>query len=411
MSLVEQGAPPDTDAVRQLLDRFVDAGALHPLPDTTPYTAADVTVVMPAFGRTPVLPTGARVIVVDDGSSPPLELPTDHEQAQLVRLERNQGPAAARNAGLAHVATPLVAFVDNDVELTSEWMTSLLVHFADPRVALVAPRVIGAPGRTRLGRYEHRHSPLDLGAEPARVAAGTRVSYVPAAALLCRVDRLREIGGFDESMRVGEDVDLVWRLIDAGHRCRYEPTTVVEHEARRSLAAFVRQRMGYGRSAAPLAVRHPGALAPARMSSWSVAVWVLLAARRPIVATTLAAGTAVALQRKLRHLPPEEIVRLVGLGHLAAGRQLADLVRRAWWPLGAAALVWRPTRRIALLAFTAPVVVEALRSRSVQPLLDWPLRTVDDAAYGAGVWWGVYSERHVGALLPDLTPWPPRAGG
>ncbi|MEI8239482.1 MAG: glycosyltransferase, partial [Actinomycetota bacterium] len=136
MSRVEQGDPPDTDAVRQLLDRFVDAGALHPQPDTSPFTEADVTFVMPAFGRTPVLPmaamptTTSRVIVVDDGSVPPLQLPP-HSHAQLVRLDHNSGPGAARNAGLAHVTTALVAFVDSDVELSTDWLAALLAHFAD----------------------------------------------------------------------------------------------------------------------------------------------------------------------------------------------------------------------------------------------------------------------------------------
>ena len=74
--------------------------------------------------------------------------------------------------------------------------------------------------------------------EPARVAAGTRVSYVPAAALVVRTEALRAIGGFDETLRVGEDVDAVWRLIDAGYRCRYEPSVVVHHRPRSTLSAW-----------------------------------------------------------------------------------------------------------------------------------------------------------------------------
>lgn len=401
-----RGEHPSTAIVQQLLDRFVDAGALHPEPADGPFTPDDVTVVMPVLGVTPEPPSALRTIVVDDGSPVPITAPPG---TTLLRLDVNLGPAAARDAGLDHVTTPLVAFVDADVELPDGWLQPLLLHFADPRVALVAPRVRGAEGAGLLAGYERRHSPLDLGDEPARVAAGTRVSYVPAAVLVCRVDALRSVGGFDTDLRVGEDVDLVWRLADAGHRCRYEPAAVVHHRPRSSVAAMLRQRMGYGRSAAPLATRHPGALAPVRMSGWSLGVWALLALRRPWLAVALAGGTAAALQRKLRDVPAEATVQLALRGHLAAGRQLAKGVTRVWWPLALVIAVVVPRARLPLMAaYVGPVVADAMRARSPQPLIDAPLQWADEAAYGAGVWWGVALERGAGPLVPDLSGWPQR---
>lgn len=400
------GEQPDTAIVQRLLDRFVDAGALHPEPAASPFTTADVTVVMPALGVAPTAPGGLRTIVVDDGSTPPVVMPAD---VHVVRLPTNRGPAAARNTGLAEVRTPLVAFLDADVTVVDGWLTPLLAHFSDPKVALVAPRVAGAAGAAALASYEQRHSPLDLGTEPARVSAGTRVSYVPAAALVCRVDVLRDLGGFDEAMRVGEDVDLVWRLVGAGHRARYEPASVVHHRPRASFAAMVRQRMGYGRSAAALAERHSGALAPVRMSAWSAGVWALVAARRPVLAALVAGGTAAALARKLPDVPAAESVRLTLRGHLAAGRQLAKAITRVWWPLALLAAAFVPRARLPLLlAALAPSVADSATARSVQPLLDAPALLVDEMAYGAGVWQGVVQQREPGPLLPEFTSWPPR---
>jgi mycofactocin system glycosyltransferase len=330
----------------------------------------------------------------------------------VIRLPTNRGPGAARNAGLAEVRTPLVLFLDADVETDGDWLAPLLRHFSDPTVALVAPRVAGAPGSGSLAAYEQRHSPLDLGPEPARVASGTRVSYVPAAALVCRVDVLREIGGFDESMRVGEDVDLVWRIVGAGHRARYEPASVVHHRPRRALSDMVRQRVGYGCSAAPLAAKHPGALAPVRMSGWTAGVWALAALRRPWLALGVAAGTAYALTRKLRDVPPEESARLALLGHLAAGRQLAKGITRVWWPAAMLIALVVPRARLALLAaVVAPPLIDAVRERSTVPLLDAPLQLADEMAYGAGVWLGVVQQREPGPLLPAFTTWPRRGDG
>ena len=415
--MAEVGEEPDTVPVHQLLDRFVDAGAMHPLYDRSPFTRAHVTVVIPAYGRLPRhLPDGVHVIVVDDASATPLALDarrvTPGLRQNLIRHDTNRGPAAARNTGLAQVSTPLVAFVDTDVELPDDWLTALLGHFADERIALVAPRVVGATGTSWLAGYERRHSPLDLGPEPARIAAGTRVSYVPAAAMVWRTHVVRELGGFDEAMRLGEDVDLVWRCVAADNRCRYEPTSVVYHQPRATAMALLHQRFGYGRSAAPLAHRHPTALAPVRMSGWSALAWLLLATRHPLLALGVVGGTTIALQRKLSDVPPLESARLAGLGHLAAGRQFATAITRVWWPAAiAAAIVSRRARMAVIAALIGPALIDAVRTTSTQPLRDAPFVTADAMAYGAGVWAGVIAERELGPLRPAFTNWPPRTGG
>ncbi len=405
---------------KKLTDRLVDAGAIHPSPTGSRFSAADVTVVVPAFNDRPSgLTHGGEVIVVDDGSDPPLQPIVG---SRIIRLADNRGPGAARNAGLAEVTTPLVAFVDTDVvvdtDVDDQWLGALLPHFNDPSVALVAPRVASTAGTSTLAKYETARSPLDLGGEVARIAPGTRVSYVPAAALVVRTEMLRSIGGFDEMLRTGEDVDMVWRLIEAGYRCRYEPQITVHHRPRSTTAGLVRQRLAYGRSAAALERKHPGAVAPLRMSGWSAAVWALVLARRSGAAAIVAAGTIVALRRKLDDLPAQESVRLAGLGHLYAGRQVASALTRVWWPLALLTALLVPRARLPLLAAaTVPAALDWLGHRGpdspTQKMgLEYiALRLVDDAAYGAGVWLGALEQRSIGALAPKFTNWPGRAAG
>ncbi len=253
------------------------------------------------------------------------------------------------------MTTPLVAFVDSDVVLPDGWLDELLPHFDDPRVGLVAPRIRSTPGTSVLERYEAQRSPLDLGPEPARIRAGTRVSYVPAAAIVVRVDAIREVGGFDPEIRFGEDVDLVWRLDEAGWSCRYEPAVEAHHPPRPTWRAWVRQRVDYGSSAAPLSKRHPGRLAPVRMSGWSAGAWALAAVGHPLAGVVLGAGSAAALVPKLADVPPQVSLRIAGLGNLHAGRLLADAVRRVWWPIVLiAALRSRRARLIALGVTASP---------------------------------------------------------
>ncbi len=407
---IEQRRPPPAGHAK-LTSRLVDAGAIHPTPTGGPFTIADVTVVVPAHNAQPGFThAGSATIVVDDGTEPPLATVPGR---RTIRLPVNRGPAAARNAGLAEVTTPLVAFVDTDVDLDAHWLDALLVHFSDPSVALVAPRVSSADGSTTIAKYETARSPLDLGSAPARIAAGSRVSYVPAAAIVARTDVVRQIGGFDESMRSGEDVDLVWRLLEAGHRCRYEPASTVHHRPRATFAEWARQRMTYGRSAATLDRKHPGAVAPLRMSGWSAAVWALVLARRPVAAAAVATGTTIALRRKLHDLPAQESLRLAGLGHLHAGRQVAGSITRAWWPLAlVVALLFRRWRPLVLAAATVPAALDWLAGRtSLAPGPYIALRVADDVAYASGLWIGVVEQRRGGALAPKFTNWPGRGAG
>jgi mycofactocin system glycosyltransferase len=412
------------DGHESLTSRLLDAGAIHPLVmpgDECTFNVLDVTVVIPALVRNEndcqllrqlveSCSFVAAVIVVDDCS--PVLLP-NLPSAHVVRTEVAGGPAAARNLGLQSVATPLVAFIDLDVSITPETVGEMLAYFNVQRVGLVAPRVCSKPGTDIIAQYESTRSPLDLGAVEARVRSGTRVSYVPTAMWLCRTSALREIDGFDASLEVGEDVDAVWRLDKAGWQCRYQPNASCTHEPRNSLQELVNQRISYGTSAATLAKKHRGALAPVRLSGFSAAIWALVAAGFPGTGALVGFGTVVALARKLRTTPdaPREALRLAGLGNLYAGRSLASAITRVWWPLAVVlALISRRARVVLLASAVIPSMYEWWKNRpSIDPLRYTALRALDDGAYGVGVWKGVLREKSADALMPDLTSWPKSA--
>jgi mycofactocin system glycosyltransferase len=405
---------PAGGAAGRLADRLLDAGFLHPSLDAGagPYTVDDVTVVVPVRDRDPAatvssLGPAGRIVVVDDGSDPP---PPRIAGADVVRRPRPGGPGAARNIGLAGVTSPLVAFVDSDCEAEPGWLEPLLAHFADPRVAAAAPRIVGpaatgtGAGAGAIARYESVRSPLDLGPAPGRIRPATRIAYVPAAALVVRADAARAIAGFDDSMHVGEDVDFVWRLHEAGWRLRYEPASIVRHRHRTRVVAWLGRRMAYGESAAPLHRRHTGCVPPLAVSRWSLAAWALVAAGAPGLGAAVAATSVGLLARRLPRIehPVAASLRIAGLGNLYAGRLVADAMVRPWWPATvAAALVSRRARRAAIVAATVPVLLDWRRERPpLDPLRYLGLRLLDDLAYGVGVWRGAIRDRTLGPLLP-----------
>jgi len=419
-SLVDRlaaGEPvPRAEAVQRLTRRLLDAGLAHPRPPA-PAAPWPVDVVIPvhddAAGLAATLAAVAQdqrsgadgcsvadasITVVDDASSEPVPA----SGAIVLRRAVRGGPGAARNDGWRAGSAALVAFVDANCEPEPGWLDVLVPHFADPRVAAVAPRIRPLDGDNGvLAAYEAVRSPLDLGAREAAVRPRSPVPYVPTAALVVRREALEALGGFDAAMTVGEDVDFVWRLAAAGWTVRYEPRAVVRHPIRPSAAAWLRQRYRYGTSAAPLARRHGPAVAPAVMSARTAASWALVAAGRPL----LAAAAAVRLPRRdSLGLPRPEAARLAASGHLLGGLALTRAVSRAWAPAALlSAVVARRSRPALAVAVAVPLVVDWVERRPrLDPARFAALRLADDLAYCAGVWAGCVRERSLRALLPDL---------
>ena len=445
-ALVERlaaGEPvPPGDAAQRLTRRLLDAGLAHPRPPA-PDTGAEVAVVIPvrnddvglaATMAALAAPSDAGratpiVVVVDDASAQPVAVvpPTaggTSPAAVVLRRAARGGPAAARNDGWRAVEAEFVAFVDANCEPEPGWLDSLLAHFGDPLVAAVAPRIVAAahpaaPGW--LAAYEATGSPLDLGPREAPVRPGSPVAYVPTAALVVRRSALEALGGFDDTLTVGEDVDFVWRLVAAGWTVRYEPRATVHHPMRPTPAAWLAQRYRYGTSAAALAARHGSAVAPAVVSPWTAAAWGLLAAGHPIAGAAAASYSVAALagglpspptvRRSARpsdpaavRLPLNEAVRLAGLGHLRGGLSLARAVRRAWPPAAIVlAVASRRSRPALVAAVVVPGLVEWARRRPrLDPVRFGAVHLADDLAYAAGLWAGCFRHRSGRALLPDF---------
>jgi mycofactocin system glycosyltransferase len=407
---------------RLLARRLVSSGAYLTRPTAPTLQKDDVTVVIPVRDRPEQLDrllhalAGLACVVVDDASADAgatKEIAERHG-AHFVALAINGGPAGARNAGLAAVHTALVAFVDSDCVPRPGWLDPLLGHFDDPVVAAVAPRVVPAPSASDTAdpvqAYEVVRSSLDRGTAEGPVRRGTPIPYVPSAALVVRLDVASGPDLFDPTLRGGEDVDLVWRLADAGWDVRYVPASIVEHDGPATLGQFLARRTFYGSSAAPLARRHPGALAPIDVSAWSLAVWLLAAKRRPVLASaTLAASIGLLAERLggLTRDPVAVATRIAGDGTVRAVVPALSGLARAWCPALLAGLAWKRTRRAAAVALVLPALADWRNDK--QSNLDlgaWPylaLHVADDAAYGAGVWLGCARERTVAPLVPRVS--------
>jgi len=404
-------------AVSGLGRMLVQRGLAHPQP--RPMSALPnglVTVVVPALDRIAglerclaALGQEAPVLVVDDGSTDRagVQAVAGRHGAQLLRLTENRGPAAARNAGLAATRSPLVAFVDSDCHPPGGWLRATVPHFDDPGVAAVAPRVRAELGSSLLARYAFARGPLDLGPHQASVRAGGRVTYVPTAALVVRRAAV-DGDAFDEELRYGEDVDMVWRLLDRRWVVRYDPRTVVVHDAPASWGAWLARLHAYGTSAGPLSVRHGSRVAPLVLAPAATAAWVLAMSGHPVGFLLATAAPILRLRGRLTRagLPRGESLRVattaVVRGVVATGEGLGGAGAVLTLPVLLAGLASRRTRPAATALLLAPPVLEWARRRphAVDPVTWSLLRLVNDLAYASGVWRGSVRCRSVVPLLP-----------
>lgn len=400
--------------------RLLDSGVANPRPMLLPSTD-DVTVIVPlrdnAGGLRRLLAAlrGHHVIVVDDGSDVPVAIPAGYGSqcnVTVLRHEVSRGPAAARNSGLRAATTEFVAFLDSDVVPRNGWLEVMLGHFSDPAVALVAPRIVALDSESnQLARYEHNRSSLDLGRREAAIRAQSAVSYVPSAAMLVRRRVLLGEGGFDETMHVAEDVDVCWRLEQAGWRLRYEPAAQVAHDHRVSFDQWFKRKMFYGTGAAPLAARHSGKVAPLTISPWTVAAVVLMATltRLGLVGAIAAMSITVVKLRKIfteLDQPTRVAAIYVAQGFMAGFWQLASAMCRHYWPITLLALIFSSRiRRIAIAMAVAEGVSDWLKHKEtggLGPVRHTVYKRLDDIAYGAGLWQGAVRARSVEALKPTL---------
>ncbi len=199
------------------------------------------------------------VVVVDDGSAPPVRLgnhgwPFD---VRLVRFERNRGRAAARNAGLGIVGTPLAIFLDDDMRPLRGFVRGHVeaVDPGKPMIGLGSVTFHPDIPRDRLTTYLETRGVAKLGPSDS-VPFKYFLTYNSAAP----TELLRRVGGFDERLRAwgGEDLELGWRLHGAGARFIRVPRAQAHHAHRRSLDDLIAVSVGFGEKSLPLILeKHP----------------------------------------------------------------------------------------------------------------------------------------------------------
>jgi N-acetylglucosaminyl-diphospho-decaprenol L-rhamnosyltransferase len=226
---------------------------------------------------------GVRTVVIDCASDDEsVAVARGFADTVVVALDENVGFGRANNRGLAEVSESVAVLVNPDVELLDGSLRAIAAQAAARPDRLLAPLVLDPRG----SRQDTVHPMPASGADAVRVLVPPsivpgrpgqwlapwrsphprRVGWAVGCALAARVDTLRRLGPFDESIFLyGEDMELGLRAARDGVQTWFWPDTrVCHHRAHTSAVAFggepfvrlararhdvIAQRLGQGRAA------------------------------------------------------------------------------------------------------------------------------------------------------------------
>jgi GT2 family glycosyltransferase len=194
-----------------------------------------------------------EVIVVDDGSTDATPNIARQYPFRLISGE-NRGLSSARNTGLDAATGEIVAYIDDDAYPDPDWLKYLARTFMTTNHAGV-----GGPNIPPAGSGVIADSVAAAPGGPIHVLLSDReAEHIPGCNMAFRKSALETIGGFDVRFRAaGDDVDVCWRLQQAGTTLGFNAAAVVWHYRRNSIRAFWKQQRGYGKAEALLEMKWP----------------------------------------------------------------------------------------------------------------------------------------------------------
>jgi len=168
-----------------------------------------------------------------------------HDKVQLLRINEDVGYSPANNVGLEHANGHMVALLNNDVEVSASWLSSL-VH------ALVSNASIGAvQGKQRMlsdrDRIDSVGNVIDRCCYIRQVGYGEvdrgqydrplEICVGQPTPMLLKMSTIKNIGGLFDSdyWHLHEDTDLSWRIWMSGKKVLLVPQSVVFHARSASL--------------------------------------------------------------------------------------------------------------------------------------------------------------------------------
>lgn len=186
----------------------------------------------------------AEIIIIDNGSTDRSIAVAEQAGARVIALDSNRGFAHAVNRGIDEATGDWIAILNNDVELTPIWLTTLIGE-AEAREAWFATGKLLA----LRGEIDGTYDAICRGACSWRCGSGRAdgpqwnqprtIQFPPFTAAVFRAELFKRIGKLDEDYgSYLEDVDFGLRCALSGLSGVYVPTALGHHQGSATLGRW-----------------------------------------------------------------------------------------------------------------------------------------------------------------------------
>jgi GT2 family glycosyltransferase len=203
----------------------------------------------------------AELVVIDqsDLSHPTLQKLRSIGGCELRYIwNPSAGVSRGRNAGIAAASHDVLAFTDDDVRVTPNWLSSLVGALIERGPATIVTGRVSAEDH----RASHFVGAVQLGDAPVIYRGRVGVDVLASGNMAARREDLLAVGGFDVRLGPGtsfpaaEDSDLGFRLLEAGCAIVYEPRALLYHRAWRPIGDYLSIRWAYGQGKGAYYAKH-----------------------------------------------------------------------------------------------------------------------------------------------------------
>ena len=356
-----------------------------------------------------------ETIVVDDASDDDTPGVAARHHVRLIPLKEHGQASFCRNLAARQARGEILAFLDSDCTADSLWLRELVPAFRDPSTGAVGGMVDSSFDEKGLDRYEKVRSSLNMGFWPRSSREGDLFFYIPSCNLLTKREIFRQVGGFNEDMFVGEDVDFCWRVQDLGFHIEYMPIGRVYHKHRNEIEHFCIRRFDYGTSEPFLQKTHPKRVKKFVFTLpdiffWGSALLSIVSGKAiwlGLCVLILLTDSILRYSRLFRMKIPVRYPRLllaICRSYIAFIYHACSFISRYYLVFIIPGFFFSPL--FSAILFGAHVITTSVEYTIKKPKLNvfsfFCYFSLDQISYQAGVWWGCIRRLFFGPVNPRL---------
>jgi len=184
-----------------------------------------------------------EIIVVDNQSDDDtllmiLKAVSEFDGNVIVETEEIKGSYAARNRGISVARGEVMAFIDSDMTVDSEWIINGIQCVAENKADYIGCQIEIVSSKKRLNAWEKYHMALGFPVKDYMAVDG----YAPTACLFVTRQVFEALGNFDSRLFSGGDCEFGTRVRDHGFKMVYDPENVMYHPARNSYESLFKKQ-------------------------------------------------------------------------------------------------------------------------------------------------------------------------